>query len=143
MYGTIHPEANMVDAFLSGGVMMWPLLLIGVGILVIAVRTARLLAHPEVHPAEADRRLQTILFWGGMSVVLGTLGTVVGIVQMAQYFVRAGSVHPPLVWSGLGVALVTLIFGLLILLVSLLLWFGLRQWHAAASARNRFGLPAA
>ena len=130
----------MAETFLSGGILMWPLLLIGVGILVIAARTARLLAHPEAHPAETDRRLQTILFWGGMSVVLGLLGTVVGVVEMAQYFVRAGSVHPPLVWRGLGVALVTLIFGLLILLASLLLWFGLRQWHTISSARHRHGL---
>jgi uncharacterized membrane protein len=47
-------------------------------------------------------------------------------------------VHGTLVWGGVGVALVTLIFGMVILFVTLLLWFGLRQWvrwHSAPHQR--------
>lgn len=132
----------MREAFLSGGILMWPLLVIGIGVLVLAVRSAWLLSRSERSAAEADQRLQAILFWGVMSVVLGFLGTTVGIIQMAQAITLAGAVHPPLVWGGFGVALVTLIFGLLIFLVAAVLWFVLRQWSLYLAARGRRNLPA-
>lgn len=127
----------MREAFLSGGIMMWPMLVIAVGILVLAVRTVWLLQRAEAQPWEVERRLQSIVFWGIMSVILGVLGTTVGIIQMAQAVSLAGAVDPPLVWGGFGVALVTLIFGLLIFVVSALFWFTLRQWYMSASARDR------
>jgi hypothetical protein len=92
--------------------------------------------------AEAERPLQGLLFWGVFSVVLGFLGTVIGIIQIAQAIRLLGQVEPPLVWAGFGVSLVTLIFGLLIFLIAALLWFVLRQWSWHRFARNRSGLPA-
>lgn len=127
----------MVEMFRSGGVMMWPMLLVTVGILVLAARAAALLARAEPSAAEAERRLNAILFWAGMSVVLGVLGTVVGFVQIGQAVMLAGAVEQSTIWGGVAVALVTLIFGLLTLLVALLLWYGLKQWLLRASARGR------
>ncbi len=136
----------MKEMFLKGGIMMWPLLAVGVGILVLAVRAAvrlRAAGRPESRdgedprlvrgepsrlPANVDRSLQAILFWGAMAVLLGLLGTVVGVVVMTQAIALAGSVEPPLVWSGVGVSLVTLVFGLLVFLLAAFAWFGLRQW---------------
>lgn len=123
----------MLNAFRSGGVMMWPLLLIALGIGGVAVRAARA-ARSGAPREELERTLQTILFWGAMSVVLGLLGTAVGLVQMASALQRVTAVSASTVWGGVGVALVTLIFGLLILLASLLLWFGLRRRLAGNSA---------
>ncbi|CAN5699514.1 hypothetical protein BH23GEM6_BH23GEM6_18600 [soil metagenome] len=120
----------MIEAFLSGGVLMWPLLVIGAGVLVLGARTGWLFARSEGAPPEAERALQSILFWGGMSLVLGLLGTVVGIVQIAQAVALAGAVEARLIWGGFEVSLMTLIFGLLILMTSLLLWIVLRGWRA-------------
>lgn len=131
----------MREAFLSGGIMMWPMLVVAIGILVLAARTTWLLGRAESQPSEVERRLQSIVFWGVMSVILGILGTTVGIIQMAQAVSLAGAVDPPLVWGGFGVALVTLIFGLLIFVVSALSWFVLRQWYTSVSARDRRSLP--
>jgi len=119
----------MVEAFLSGGVMMWPLLAIAIGVLVLAARTAYRVASADSPAPEVTRSLQAILFWGGASVVIGVLGMVVGIVVMAQAIGLAGSVEAPLVWGGFGVSLVTLIFGLLIFLLAAVSWFVLRQWY--------------
>jgi biopolymer transport protein ExbB/TolQ len=118
----------MMNAFSSGGVMMWPLLLIGVGVLVLTARVVWLLRDGEPRRAEAEPSLQAILFWGGMSVVLGLIGTVIGLIQISQAIAFAGSVNATLVWGGVGVSLVTLIFGMLIFTVSALSWFVLRQW---------------
>jgi biopolymer transport protein ExbB/TolQ len=120
----------MYHAFASGGIVMWPLLAVGIGVLVLAARAAWLIHRGERPAAEAESTIQAILFWGVMSVLLGVLGTTIGIIQMAQAVGLAGGVEAPLLWGGFGVALVTLLFGLLIFVVSLPLWFGLRQWAA-------------
>lgn len=130
---------GMIEA---GGIVMYPLLVIAIGIVALAGRTAWLLARSERAAAEVERPLQGVLFWGGFSVVLGLLGTTIGVIQMAQAIMLAGQVEATLVWGGFGVSLVTLIFGLLIFLVAALLWFMLRQWSWHRFARNRSGLPA-
>lgn len=122
----------MLEAFSRGGIMMWPMLAVAIGILVLAVRAAARLHGGG--PTDVDRWLQAILFWGAMAVLLGLLGTVVGVVVMAQAISLAGSVEPPLVWSGFAVSLITLVFGLLIFLFAAFAWFGLRQWSQRVAA---------
>jgi biopolymer transport protein ExbB/TolQ len=129
----------MIEAFQSGGVLMWPLLLVGVGVLVLALRVVWLLGARGSRSAEAESSLQAILFWGGMSVLLGLIGTVIGVVQMTQAIALAGRVHPPLVWGGFGVSLVTLILGMLIFAVAALLWFPLRLWARRLPASGAAG----
>lgn len=127
----------MVEAFLSGGIVMWPLLIIGIGVLVLALRVGWLLLDPDRAEAEAGGSLQAIPFWGAMGAVLGLLGAVVGIIQITQAISLAGEVHPALVWGGFGLALLPLIFGLLIFLVAAVLWFVLRQWSLRIASRAR------
>lgn len=118
-------------AFLSGGVLMYPLLLIAVGVIAAAIRTAVLLYGERRASPLAGRWLQAILFWGAISVLVGLLGTTVGVIQMAQAIALAGSVSATLVWAGFGIALVTTIFGMLIFLLSAVLWFLLRLRYQA------------
>lgn len=119
----------MLDWFAEGGVMMWPILgsgLIAVGLALDAGR--RLLDGGK----GGDRRralagrLDAVLFWGGFAALLGVLGTLVGVAVMADWLARAGGGPAELVWQGLGVTLNTTVFGLIVLLVSLVAWFGLR-----------------
>jgi hypothetical protein len=124
----------MNGLFASGGVMMWPILAVGVGIGWMGIRTALRLSRPDGVSStgggdEVARGLQGILFWGGAAVVLGLLGTTVGLVLMGDAVARAGAAHPPLVWGGLAVALVPLIFALVVFLGASVLWFILHQWH--------------
>lgn len=134
----------MIETFASGGVMMWPLLMIGVGVVVLSVRAGQHLFGEDPRPqVETERRLDGILFWGSMGIVLGFLGTVLGLVQMAQAIQHLAPVSSGLVWGGIGVSLVTLIFGFMIFLVASLLWFLLRQRYLGlASAHRRTSLQA-
>lgn len=122
----------MIDWFAAGGVMMWPILgagLIALGLAVDAAR--RIFAGTEGsggHPVRG--RIDAVLFWGGFAALLGVLGTLVGISVVADWLARAGGASAELVWQGLGVTLNTTTFGLLVLLVSLAAWFGLRAAHA-------------
>lgn len=140
----------MIETFQSGGVIMWPLLVLAVGVVALIGRealrrrratiraTTRSAAPSTGSPENAGTgpvpagRGATILFWGGTAAVLGLLGTVVGLLQMAHAIQRAGSTTPQLVWGGVGVSLVSLIFGLLILLVAGLGWLAFRNGGAGA-----------
>jgi biopolymer transport protein ExbB/TolQ len=126
----------MSTMFSHGGLMMWPLLATAAGILWLSVRTGlRLAGGDRSRVEEAGRGLQAILFWGGMAVVLGLLGTVIGIITMTQAIQLAGVAEPRLVWGGIGVVLTTLLFGLLVFLLSAVSWFVLRQWHGRVERR--------
>lgn len=115
----------MVEVFRSGGVMMWPLLFIGVGLLAITFRSmARV--RTGATPEEMERGLLSILFWGAMALVLGVLGTVVGLVQMGRVMSRFGALEPSTVWGGFAVTLVTLVFGLLLFVLAMSCWYGVR-----------------
>jgi biopolymer transport protein ExbB/TolQ len=131
----------MTEAFVSGGIIMYPLLVIGIGVLWLVARTTWLLARGE-NAADVERPLQGILFWGAFSMVLGFLGTTVGIIQIAQAITLAGRAEAPLIWGGFGVALITLIFGMLIFLFAAVCWFALRQWSWHRFARVRPAAPA-
>lgn len=121
----------MSDFFEGGGVMMWPMLLVGLAVLFLAGHAAVLLARRE---PEVEGRLRAVLFWGVMSLVLGLLGTTVGIVQMTEAIARSSGVRTETVMGGFGVSLITSIFGLLIFLLAAVLWFSLRQWHLRQTA---------
>jgi biopolymer transport protein ExbB/TolQ len=119
----------MIGTFEDGGLMMWPLLLVALGILWIAGRTAVRLREAGVPREDVGRSLNTLLFWGAMALVLGTLGTTVGLVQMAKHVQAAGTASASLVAAGFSVTLITLIFGLLIALLAGLLWLPLHFWR--------------
>lgn len=75
--------------------------------------------------------IDAVLFWGVFGAVVGLLGTLGGVAQAAAAIEAAGSVSPSLAWGGLRVALHPLLMGLLLLSVSLLLWFALRARRGA------------
>ncbi len=126
----------MIDYFHGGGGAMWPLLLVLLAVLFLAGHAALLIGRGEADRAEVEGKLRAVLFWGAMSLVMGLLGTSVGLVQMATAIARAERVMATTILGGVGVALITSVFGLLIFLVASVLWFSLRQWHLRAAVRS-------
>lgn len=129
----------MIDAFVNGGYVMWPMLAAALGIVYLATVTALRLRRPNVDVDDTARSLQGILFWGAISVLLGLLGTVTGIVVATQAIAKAGEVEPQLLWGGLSITLISFVFGLVIFLLAALLWFPLRHWHGRTAARASSG----
>ena len=115
-----------MQAFFNGGVMMWPMTAVALGIGWIAVRVAIRL-RTKSPPEEVRLGLEVILFWGGMSLLLGVLGTVVGLVTMADLIQRVGPLDPPLLWGGVAVALVTSVFGIVIFAFAGAVWLLLNR----------------
>lgn len=128
----------MVDVFVSGGIMMWPMLLCLIAVLVIAARSTRHMTTGSAAEMEVRSPADAVLFWGGFSALLGVMGTLVGIAQVARAISAAGGASASLIWAGMGVTLVTTMFGLAILLIALIIWYGLRvtagRRHTRATA---------
>lgn len=121
----------MMELMYQGGYMMWVILAASLLILGLAtwagVRTAKL-SGPN---AVVETAIDAVLFWGVWVVVIGLLGTFVGIYQAASALeliggAQAGPASASLIWGGIKVALTTTVFGLLVFSVAALLWMGLR-----------------
>jgi hypothetical protein len=126
----VPAEGSGLLSFSDGGYIMYPLVFCALMVLVLAARTAwRLRSADSAMGALARSSIDAVLFWGGYALVLGVLGTAIGIATAAQAVELVGAVHPTLVWGGIRVSLISTLYGLIILSTACLLWFVLRQWH--------------
>lgn len=81
--------------------------------------------------------MDAILFWGGFAAITGVLGSVVGVMIAARSIEAAEAVYAPLVWGGIRVALSTTAFGVLIMALAALFWFGLQlKWRFLEAAER-------
>jgi hypothetical protein len=113
--------------FFSGGVMMYPIAFSGLVALGLTLWAGWRLAKSGARvDARVEAGVDGVLFWGGYALLLGVLGTVIGIATAAQAIEMIGEVHTTLVWGGIKVALITTIWGGAILAASALSWFLLR-----------------
>lgn len=120
------------------GFIRWPLALSIVAVLFLSGLSVYRLYRPG---AWGDLRtkawLDAVLFWGGFAVVSGVLGTVVGMVLVAQSIEAAGAVSTTLVAGGIKVALLSAALGLVILFLSSLIWFGLQfRWRMLVAGES-------
>ena len=111
----------------QGGYVMYLLIGIALAVVAMTVRSWLSVTRGERRPdAVVETRIDSVLFWGAYGVVLGILGTLIGIAQAATAIQAAGQVEAGLVWAGIRVSLITVIFGLLIFSIALVAWFVLR-----------------
>ncbi len=116
----------MLELFKQGGVMMYPLLILAVTVAVLTVRGWLRVRRVSAADPVVETGVDAVVFWGAWSVVLGLLGTIVGIYFAAGAIEAAPAISPQVIWGGIRVALITLIFGLLVFAVSAVAWFTLR-----------------
>jgi hypothetical protein len=113
------------------GFIRWPLVFSLLAVVFLSGLSTYRLFRPG---AWGDLRtkvwIDAILFWGGFAVVAGALGTVVGVVLAAQSIEAAGEISTALVAGGMKVALLSAVFGLMILFFSSVIWFGMQfRWR--------------
>jgi hypothetical protein len=112
----------MMDFIRQGGFMMYPIIAGTMFAVVSAVRAAAALQRGEAAKSAADG----VIFWGGLAMLLGVLGTLVGFSMMARAVESVGDVAPSLLWGGIRVALTTAIAGCGVFVLSLFTWAPLR-----------------
>lgn len=119
----------MFTFFIKGGVYMWPLLLFAIIIIVLAVKKAiDLFVKKDINHFQLEKGINAILFWGGMSALIGFLGHYHGVYIAMWAIARANDISPAIVAAGYGVSLITILFGLIVFFFSALIWF-LFRWR--------------
>ena len=113
------------------GFIRWPMSFSIVMMLGLTAYSTVRLYRPNAGPDLLTKTwIDSVLFWGGFTMIAGVLGTLVGVVIAAQSIEAAGAISTTLVWGGIKVALLSSALGTLALAVSALLWFGLQlRWR--------------
>lgn len=126
----------MLRFFMEAGPFIFPVLLLGWVVLVLALWNAIvLLTRKEIVGSRRRQGIDSILFWGGVAAVLGFLGQWVGIGKLTRFIAQEGVVNPPAVAYGISESLLTTISGMVVLLVAAFLWFFLRLGLSARLGR--------
>ena len=113
-----------MEFIIQGGVWYTvPILVIGfVSLFLIVISVIRAIQQKAVSKMVLD----SILFLGMLSLSWGIFGQIIGMFQAAGAVVRAGEIHPSLIWAGFRVSMITVIMGFVVLLMSAVSWFILR-----------------
>jgi hypothetical protein len=120
------------------GGFQWPLALSFLFVVGFGVWAAWKLFRPDASPDLKTRIwVDATLFWGLFGMVLGAMGSVLGLVRALQGFEAAGRFASPLVARGFVMLTLSGILGLSILGVAALLWFFLQlRWRLLQAARE-------
>jgi hypothetical protein len=103
------------------------LLVVALVIAILTIVTAvRISNKGRVGDPGFKNGLNGILFWGCLAAVLGLLGQFSGLWHALGAISKADAINPRLVAIGLMESFSTTILGLIILVLSSLIWFALR-----------------
>ena len=117
-----------MDFFLSGGIFMWPLLIVTIIIFYLSIRKSVDLFILNIqNQAKLKNGINAILFWGSFSIVLGIFAHFVGIYQAMQAIMAANDISPAIVAHGYALSLITILSGLFLFMISGIIWLVL-QW---------------
>ena len=122
----------MFRYFIEGGpLFMGMLTIVFLVILVIAVvNGAPLLSNKSAVNDQQIKRLGLLKSLGLFAFVLGMLGQFLGLFQAFDIISSGMEISPAMMAQGVKVSMVTSIYGMIIFLVSYLLWFVLKSLAA-------------
>ena len=81
--------------------------------------------------------INTILFWGSLSVVLGVFAHFVGLYEAMQAIKVAGDISPAIVAGGYAMSLITILSGLSLFLASAIIWMVLNWKYKKVISREK------
>jgi biopolymer transport protein ExbB/TolQ len=117
----------MLHFFGSGGPFMWPLLFVAISIIILSIKKAiELFGKQDLNQPQLERGINAIIFWGGISVILGFFAHLLGVYLAMQAISKAHEISPAIVAEGYAMSLTTILFGLFIFLFAAIFWFVLR-----------------
>ena len=116
------------ELHLMGGMLfMSVLFFILVGILILTViGFIKAYGKPEVNTVALKNVVHAIKFAGGFAAVWGILGQGIGIYEACIAIQEMQDVSPALLAGGFQVSMITALYGIIIFLVSHILWFILK-----------------
>ena len=125
----------MVNFFISGGQMMWLFLLIALLIIYLSLKKAfQLFSKQDLSKSVLENGINAIIFWGSISAVLGFFAHYLGVYYAMQAIYKANDISPAIVAYGYSLSLVTILTGLVLFIISAILWFIFR-WRYRQRAK--------
>ena len=122
--------------FASGGPFMWLLLIFLVTIIGVALKKSYdLYLSKKEDGAKMERGINSILFFGILSLAFGILAQITGIYIALGEIIRATDISPEITMMGLRQSFTTTLFGLWILIIAAVLWFTLRSKYKSMATR--------
>jgi biopolymer transport protein ExbB/TolQ len=121
-----------------GGIQfMSVLLLILIAVIILAV-IGFIQAYGKQNPnlPRLNNIVLAIRFLGGFAPVWGILGQGVGIYEACDAIQEMGDVSPAMLAGGFQVSMITVLYGLIIFLISRIFWFVLKSRFNRLSIKN-------
>jgi len=117
----------MLQLFSEGGMLFMGILTLSLlAVISLAVINALKIKSDGIQDVQAmQHRLTYIKSVGLFSLVFGILGQLLGLFTAFGSISQIGSVSPEILMSGIRVSMITTIYGVIIFLISYLIWFGL------------------
>ncbi|MGD8395265.1 MAG: MotA/TolQ/ExbB proton channel family protein, partial [Candidatus Eiseniibacteriota bacterium] len=79
--------------------------------------------------------IHAILFWGVLAALLGFLGQTTGLYKALTVIAGAREISPVMVAQGFAESLTTTLFGMVLLVLSAVAWFGLHAAYRRVAGR--------
>jgi biopolymer transport protein ExbB/TolQ len=113
----------MFRLFFEGGIFMWPILIIAISIVILSIKKAiDLFGRTDLNQKQLESGLNAIVFWGAISAVFGFLAHFAGMYMAMVSIAEANDISPSIVARGFSVSLIPILFGLVIFMLSGILW---------------------
>jgi sorbitol-specific phosphotransferase system component IIC len=121
----------MKDLFSMGGpLFMGILTTLLVIMLAIAVYFfVRIISGKATDQSNFSHRLTYVKSVGLFTMITGILGQLIGLLEAFKAIERVGDISPAMLAGGLKVSMITTLYGILIYLFSILIWFLLDLLH--------------
>ena len=124
--------------FMGGPIFMFPLTAMLITILILGIITFLLMFGKNNKPIHTQKNMiLAIIYIGGFAAVWGILGQGLGIYQALYAIQMAGDVSPALIMGGIKISMIAPLYGIFILLLASLIWFGLKlRYNSVITSRQ-------
>ena len=121
----------MKDWFIMGGTLFMSILTI---LLVIIVAVSAYYAVLIASGKSRDRenfahQLKYVRTIGLFTLIMGILGQLIGLFDAFSAIERVGDISPSILAGGLKISMITTLTGMVIYIISILIWLLLDLWH--------------
>ena len=117
----------MIQFFREGGEMMWLFLLLVLLIVYLSIKKLiQLYGKEDLPKSTLETGINAIIFWGAISAILGFFAHYLGVYYAMQSIYKANDISPAIVAQGYSMSLITILTGLIIFILSAVIWFILR-----------------
>jgi biopolymer transport protein ExbB/TolQ len=117
----------MIDLLFEGGILFMSILTLSLAaVLGLAIRSF-------IKKDTSSRHIDLIKSVGLFALVFGLLGQFIGLYSALSMIESAGAISPAILAGGLKVSSITSIYGMIIFVISYLIWFGLNAMSSEES----------